>query len=133
MDGRRGTGNPICVEKLIVGCGYLGRRVASAWLRQGRAVAALTRSPENARQLEQLGLRAILGDVTDPSSLAGLPAAGTLLYAVGFDRTAGQERRAVSVAGPHELGASLISRIAAFPAIRIPAAASVINCTISSA
>jgi nucleoside-diphosphate-sugar epimerase len=99
------------VEKLIVGCGYLGRRVALEWLRQERAVAALTRSPENARELERLGMGAILGDVTNPASLAELPAAGTLLYAVGFDRTAGHARRTVSVNGLESVLRALAPRI----------------------
>ena len=87
------------VDKLIVGCGYLGRRVAADWLRQGSAVAALTRSPERAAELRDAGIVPLIGDVTRSDSLAALPAAGTVLYAVGFDRTAGHARRAVSVDG----------------------------------
>ena len=87
------------VDKLIIGCGYLGRRVAAEWLRQGSAVAALTRSPERAAELRDAGIVPLLGDVTRSNSLDALPAAGTILYAVGFDRTAGHARRAVSVDG----------------------------------
>ena len=32
------------MANLIIGCGYLGRRVADLWLRQGKHVAALTRN-----------------------------------------------------------------------------------------
>ena len=87
------------IDKLIIGCGYLGRRVAAEWLRQGSAVAALTRSPERAAELRDAGIAPLIGDVTRSDSLDALPAAGTVLYAVGFDRTAGHARRAVSVDG----------------------------------
>ena len=53
------------MHKLIVGCGYLGKRVAKAWLGQGHRVAALTRSPERAKRLESCGLTPVVGDVTD--------------------------------------------------------------------
>jgi nucleoside-diphosphate-sugar epimerase len=82
---------------LIVGCGYLGRRVASRWLAAGRRVVALTR--HNADKLADLGIEPVVGDVLDPSSLRALPAAGTLLYAVGLDRGAGKSMREVYVDG----------------------------------
>jgi len=82
---------------LIIGCGYLGRRVAARWRATGRTVAALTR--RNAAALAALGLTPITGDVLDPTSLGQLPAAGTVLYAVGFDRTAGRPMREVYVTG----------------------------------
>ncbi len=82
---------------LIIGCGYLGRRVAARWRATGRTVAALTR--RNAAILAALGLTPIAGDVLDPASLGELPAAGTVLYAVGLDRTAGKPMREVYVTG----------------------------------
>ncbi|MFO0850615.1 MAG: SDR family oxidoreductase [Gemmataceae bacterium] len=82
---------------LIVGCGYLGRRVAAAWVRDGRPVFALTRG--RADELAALGVTPVVGDVTDPASLRALPAVGTVLYAVGMDRTAGKSMRAVYVDG----------------------------------
>ena len=82
---------------LIVGCGYLGRRVAARWLAAGLRVAALTRG--NATPLSQLGIDPISGDVLDPASLRKLPAAVTVLYAVGLDRTAGHSMHAVYVDG----------------------------------
>ena len=82
---------------LIVGCGYLGRRVAARWLAAGKRVVALTRG--NAAALSELGVEPITGDVLDPPSLKTLPAAATVLYAVGMDRTAGHSMRKVYVAG----------------------------------
>ncbi len=82
---------------LIVGCGYLGRRVAARWIAAGKRVAALTR--RNADALAALGVEPILGDVLDPASLRHLPTASTVLYAVGLDRSAGKSMREVYVAG----------------------------------
>jgi nucleoside-diphosphate-sugar epimerase len=82
---------------LIFGCGYLGRRVAQAWLKQGRRVAALTRG--RSEELANDGIAPLRGDVLDPASLEGLPAARTILYAVGMDRSAGRTMREVYVEG----------------------------------
>jgi nucleoside-diphosphate-sugar epimerase len=87
------------MDKLIVGCGYLGRRVARRWIAEGFSVAAVTRRSDGARELERLGIRPIVADVTRPETLSALPAADTLLYAVGYDRSSGTSRRAVYVDG----------------------------------
>src|SRR5438552_1428072 len=82
---------------LVIGCGYLGRRVAAAWRDRGRRVAALTRG--RAAELAADGFEPVVGDVLDPASLAALPEAATVLYAVGLDRTAGRSMRDVYVTG----------------------------------
>src|SRR5262245_57197983 len=82
---------------LIVGCGYLGRRVAARWVARGRRVVALTR--RNADALAVLGVEPIIGDIHDPASLRALPGAATVLYAVGMDRTAGRSMREVYIDG----------------------------------
>lgn len=87
------------MKALILGCGYLGRWVAARWLAEGHAVTALTRSPGKAEELRAAGVVPVLGDVTDRASLAGLPAADAALYAVGYDRAGGRDRRAVVVEG----------------------------------
>lgn len=86
-------------RKLIIGCGYLGRRVARRWIAQGDAVTALTRSAKRASELLALGVEPIVGDVTDAATLAILPEADTLLYAVGLDRESGKSQREVYVTG----------------------------------
>jgi len=86
-------------RKLIIGCGYLGRRVASRWIDAGDTVFALTRGEHRATELREMGIEPILGDVTQPESLAELPAADAVLYAVGFDRAAGHSMRGVYVDG----------------------------------
>lgn len=87
------------MRKLLIGCGYLGERVAREWLRQGDEVWALTRSTTNAERFDSLGLKPVIGDVLDPESLRKLPTAETVLYAVGFDRTSQASKRAVYVDG----------------------------------
>lgn len=85
------------VPYLVIGCGYLGGRVAAAWRQAGHRVAALTRNRADA--LAQQGFEPIVGDVLDPASLTKLPEARAVLYAVGFDRTAGRAMREVYVDG----------------------------------
>ena len=87
------------MSKLIVGCGYLGHRVARSWLAAGHVVYAVTRSPARAGQLEEKGLRPIVADVTQPETLVQLPVADSLLYCVGYDRGCGVSKRAVYVDG----------------------------------
>ncbi len=67
----------------------MGGRVARNWLRAGHEVSALTRSDARAKQLAAQGITPIVGDVTDPSTLIHLPESDTVLFAVGYDRSAG--------------------------------------------
>jgi nucleoside-diphosphate-sugar epimerase len=87
------------MKQLIVGCGYLGRRVAQRWLDRGDEVIALTRSEENAAHFQTLGIEPIIGDVMDAASLTALPTVDTLLYAVGYDRSTGMSQRQIYVDG----------------------------------
>ncbi len=82
---------------LIVGCGYLGLRAATAWLAARRKVYSLTRS--RADELRTYGIEPIIGDVLNPESLKALPQTDTVLYAVGLDRSAGKPMREVYVTG----------------------------------
>ncbi|HEX4146118.1 MAG TPA: SDR family oxidoreductase [Pirellulales bacterium] len=87
------------MAKLIFGCGYLGRRVADRWLAAGETVHVVTRSAARADSLRAQGLLSIVADVVRPASLVGLPVADTVLFAVGYDRTAGESIRKVYVDG----------------------------------
>lgn len=49
-------------SRLIVGCGYVGMRVASKWLKQGDSVFAITRSNARANELSQCGINPIVWD-----------------------------------------------------------------------
>jgi nucleoside-diphosphate-sugar epimerase len=102
------------MRKLIVGCGYLGRRVAAQWIAEGHQVSALTRSPANAQSLQSAGIGPVIGDVTDPASLSRLPAADVVVYAVGLDRNSGQSQREVYVTGLRNVLAHLPSSVKRF-------------------
>ncbi|MDO7713500.1 MAG: hypothetical protein MUP93_01390, partial [Pirellulales bacterium] len=71
---RRKSNNP---SRLIVGCGYLGQRVARRWLQSGSTVFATTRSSANAQILSVVNIHPIIGDVTaadqSPESFRSLP------------------------------------------------------------
>lgn len=69
------------MDKLIIGCGYLGRRVAARWLAEGHTVHALTRG--RAEELRTLGVCPVVGDVLQAMDL---PRAETVLYAAAPDR-----------------------------------------------
>src|SRR5450432_100341 len=78
------------MTKLIFGCGYLGERVAERWREAGEDVVAVTRSHERAKTFKRQGYGVIVANVTQPDTLAELPVAETVLFAVGYDRTAHQ-------------------------------------------
>ncbi|WP_337174541.1 nicotinate-nucleotide--dimethylbenzimidazole phosphoribosyltransferase [Paludisphaera sp.] len=82
---------------LVIGCGYLGERVAREHARRGEPVFALTRSAARAGEFEAIGLRPVIGDVLDDS--LRLPAVDRVLHAVGYDRTAAPSKRSVYVDG----------------------------------
>lgn len=87
------------MKRLVIGCGYVGRRVATGWVAAGDDVWALTRSSAHAASLAAEGLRPVIGDVLEPEGIGSLPSVDTVLYAVGFDRTAGASKRQVYVDG----------------------------------
>lgn len=99
-------------EKLILGCGYLGCRVADRWIADEKVVHAVTRSAARADEFRAAGLLPVVADVTNSDSLAALGDLAnidTVLFAVGFDRSVGQPIHEVYVDG-------LRSTIAALPA-----------------
>ena len=75
------------MAKLIFGCGYVGFRVALRWLDRGEEVFALTRSSARAAEFSDLGITPVTGDVARPFTLPPIESLGTVLYAVGFDRS----------------------------------------------
>ncbi len=95
------------MSKLIFGCGYVGLRVAEAWLAEGAAVHVVTRSPARAKMLRERGLQPLVADITRPASLGDLPPATTVLFAVGFDRSAAASIQEVYVDGLSSVLAAL--------------------------
>jgi nucleoside-diphosphate-sugar epimerase len=76
------------MRRLVVGCGYLGERVARIWRQAGDDVYATTRG-DNADALSRAGLRPIVLDVTQGPRLDTLPEVDTVLFAVGRTRRSG--------------------------------------------
>lgn len=91
------------MNRLIVGCGYLGRRVAKRWTAQGDRVYAVTRNASNATEFAAEGWQPLVADITQAESiaqaLASLPPLDTVLFAVGYDRGSGRSIHEVYVAG----------------------------------
>lgn len=95
------------MSKLIVGCGYLGRRVGEIWLEQSGPVHAVTRKQVRAGGLAEEGFQPIVADITKPETLVGLPQVDTLLVAVGMDRSVYSDIEMVYVDGLKNLLDSL--------------------------
>lgn len=87
------------MSKLVIGCGYLGRRVAMQWLHQGETVHTISRSSRRAGELAAEGMLPIVADVSRPATLNKLPAVRTVLFAVGYDRKSGLSMEEVYVDG----------------------------------
>jgi nucleoside-diphosphate-sugar epimerase len=90
--------------RLVVGCGYLGTRVARRWSAAGSRVIATTRQAARAAELQSLGAIPAVVDVTaaDPGwdrlfDEHGVPA--TVLWCVGFDPRSPGTHRDVHVKG----------------------------------
>ncbi len=86
------------MKKLIIGCGYVGCRLAARWRDSGHQVFATTRSPIRADQFAQKGWKPVLCDITQPAGIE-LPELDVAVIAVGFDRSAGPSMREVYVDG----------------------------------
>src|SRR5205823_3768710 len=78
---------------LIVGCGYLGRRVGAILSARQEKVYGTTRSEERASTLKPLGIIPVVADVLEPNSLITLPKVDRVFYCVGFDRSTGTPLR----------------------------------------
>lgn len=95
------------MKRLIFGCGYLGGRVAQRWLKEGDEVFGVTRRAGRLAELERSGLRSVVADVTDPSTLVRLPPADSIVYAVGYDRTGTRAMHEVYAGGVQNVLAAL--------------------------
>lgn len=94
-------------DKLIIGCGYLGRRVAALWCAQNHRVFATTRSTARADEWRALGLQPILCDVLDAASPRSLPRVESIAYCIGLDRSTGVSMHSLYVGGLANLLAAL--------------------------
>jgi len=87
---------------LIAGCGYLGRRAADAWRQGGTQVSVITRSQSKAAELAEAGFAPIITDLSS-SHLPRLPDVDTVLWSVGFDRSATTTRQEIWIDGLNRL------------------------------
>jgi len=85
------------VRRLVVGCGYLGERVARLWREAGDEVYATTRGG-GANALSRWGLRPLTVDVTQ-GPLSALPVVDTVVFAVGRARRSGATMFDIHVEG----------------------------------
>ncbi len=88
------------MNRLIVGCGFLGWPLALKWVSQTDSSSesattsqtfAMTRSQSRADEFAASGLKPIVADITNAvglkQALADLPAMDTIVFAVGMDRS----------------------------------------------
>jgi nucleoside-diphosphate-sugar epimerase len=75
--------------------------VANLWLREDsrEPVYAVSRNLERADAWRRCGITPIVADILDPASLRLLPAAETVLFAVGYDRASAKSIEEVYVGG----------------------------------
>ena len=78
--------------RLIVGCGYVGTRVAARWLANGDRVLAITRTEERAAELRVAGIEPIVWNWLSRELRAELPPVplATILIAVSHSPPPGQ-------------------------------------------
>ena len=65
---------------LIVGCGYVGRRLAARLRAEGRVVSGLVRTAESAERLQALDITPLVADLDTPVPLPALPAGAEVHY-----------------------------------------------------
>lgn len=91
------------MNRLVIGCGYLGARAARHWRECGDNVWATTRQDHRAEEFRQFGWQPIVVDITKQDSVqaafSGLPQLDSVLVAVGYDRNSHLDRRQVYVKG----------------------------------
>ena len=79
------------MNRLIVGCGFLGWPLAQRWVAASDNVFAMTRSESRAEQFADQGLKPLVADITRSDSLkttiSDLPPIDTIVFAVGMDRS----------------------------------------------
>ncbi|MDG2384927.1 MAG: SDR family oxidoreductase [Pirellulaceae bacterium] len=92
---------------LIVGCGYLGTRVADQWRERGFQVFTTTRSASRAEELKRKGFQPIVLDIAESIRAGSLPQVRFVLFAVGFDRSALHSQKQVYVEGLKNVLAAL--------------------------
>ncbi|NDC63264.1 MAG: NAD-dependent epimerase/dehydratase family protein [Planctomycetia bacterium] len=94
-------------HRLVVGCGFLGTRVAARWVAAGARVFGVTRRESRAAELAATGIEPLVADVaastpggpTLADAIRNLRRIDTVFWSVGFDRSAAATYRDVHVTG----------------------------------
>lgn len=86
------------MDAMIVGCGYLGSRIAALWRERGHRVFATTRTAAKAESLRVQGFEPIVCDVTRPETLT-FPRADVFVTALAVDRSSGSTMRDIYIDG----------------------------------
>jgi nucleoside-diphosphate-sugar epimerase len=107
--------------RILIGCGYLGSRVANLWRDAGEHTITTTRGPDPTPAMIEARSFTGQADVTKPESLEWLPSMANLrlggsppealLFAVGFDRTTSSNIHAVYTGGLLNVLAALPSSV----------------------
>lgn len=84
---------------IVVGCGYVGSRVAALWNKRGMKVFVVTRSEAKSQQLSATGFVPIVADISNSDVMLLLPDCDVLLWSVGFDHASGVKRESVWIEG----------------------------------
>jgi nucleoside-diphosphate-sugar epimerase len=91
------AGTNVPKRRLVIGCGYLGMRVAEIWQANSGTIFALSRSRSRADGFARKRWSPLLGDIC--GQLPEWPEVDTVLLSVGFDRSSGHSIEDVYVAG----------------------------------
>ena len=94
-------------DLLIVGCGYLGQRVAQRMTTRGRKVAAVTRSTTRAATFSARGWHALVGDLSRARLTESIDVR-QVLFSMGKDRADMRDHLDVWQAAWHHLRDSLV-------------------------
>ncbi len=79
---------------IILGCGYIGQRLARAWLARGGRLLAIVRREEHARALAARGIAALAAPSPDRTPAEALAAAGILVDSIPLEKAASGAPRA---------------------------------------
>jgi nucleoside-diphosphate-sugar epimerase len=90
------------LNRLIVGCGFLGFPLARKWAETSNTYAT-TRSDQRAEEFRNQGISPVICDITDSASVQdavkSLPQMNNIVFAVGMDRSRYSDIRDVYVKG----------------------------------
>lgn len=99
------------MTSLVVGCGYLGCRVARILSARGERVYGTTRTEARTAAIAATGAEPVILDVRDPEAVGRLPRVDRVLYCVSYDRAAGPSRREVCLDGLRNVLRGLSGRL----------------------